>query len=179
MTVENTPAAWTERAEIEDPHEAVGWSEAGQRERFASVLEHVNPRVGETLVDFGCGTGALCELLPAEVSYIGYDSSPGMVARARRDHPGRQFTTLEPGFASAMVCVGALNLPGSKLETWATLRRLWDKTSRVLAVSLYAGLDDRCLIYTDDEVEAFARSESYYSFVDRHRYNDLLMVLRK
>jgi hypothetical protein len=115
MTVENTPAAWTERAEIEDPHEAVGWSEAGQRERFAS----------------------------------------------------------------AMVCVGALNLPGSKLETWATLRRLWDKTSRVLAVSLYAGLDDRCLIYTDDEVEAFARSESYYSFVDRHRYNDLLMVLRK
>jgi hypothetical protein len=102
-----------------------------------------------------------------------------MVSRARRDHPGRQFTTLEPSHASAMVCVGALNLPGSKLESWATLRRLWDKTSRVLAASLYAGLDERCLIYTEEEVEAFARSESYYSFVDRHRHNDLLMVLRR
>jgi hypothetical protein len=56
---------------------------------------------------------------------------------------------------------------------------MWDSTTRVLAVCLYAGDDDRCLIYSESEVEGFARAESFYWFVDRHRPNDLLMVLRR
>lgn len=176
----NTPDAWSDRAwAISDSCAAVGWSAAGQHERFKSVLSHVQCRPGETLVDWGCGTGALSDRLPQDVEYVGYDTAAGMLVRARREHPGRRFTQVEPASSDVTVIVGALNLPGSKQQTWADLRRLWDKTHRVLAACLYAGTDDRCLIYTDDEVNAFARAESYHHLVERHRPNDLLMVLTR
>lgn len=168
-------------AAIPEPWAACGWSMDGQRSRFVSVLEYLDLRIGDVVLDWGCGTGELSELLPGNVSYVGYDTAPGMIKRARRDHPARRFTSAEPTSADVTVCIGALNLSDrwSKALTWATLRRLWDKTSRVLAVCLYAGEDDRCLIYTEDEVEVFAQAESFYWSVDRHRENDLLMVLRK
>ena len=87
--VENTPAAWSVRAETPAHWEACLWSREGQRARFQSVLAELEPMPGETLLDFGCGTGQLSEHVGGQVRYVGYDSAPGMVARARTDHPGR------------------------------------------------------------------------------------------
>lgn len=180
----NTPAAWSERAAAAPTSwEAAGWTRLGQRERLRAVRFLLDLQVGETLLDFGCGTGALCEMLRPGVGYIGFDTAEGMIARARGEHPGRpqtrRFTLAEPDRFDAAACVGTFNLPGSKASTWQTLRRLWDNTGRVLVASLYAGTDERCLIYTQAEVEEFARSESFYWRVLAWRSNDLMLILSR
>lgn len=178
----NTPEAWSARAAgYELPWEAAGWSETSQRDRFGRILAALDPRPGERLLDFGCGTGELVTRLSPEVDYLGFDTAAGMVERAAREHPGRSFQSWEPSaisFDLVVVC-GALNLPGGwcKQRTWATLRRLWDGTRRCLAASLYAGADEQCLIYAEEECERFASSESFRWRVERWRPNDILLVL--
>lgn len=178
----NTPEAWSLRARAgRTPAEACGWSEESQGARFAKIVDALAPRPAESLLDFGCGTGHLARHLSPEIDYLGYDTAHGMVARASQEHPGRRFQVWEPtslNFDLVVVC-GALNLPGNWCHerTWATLRRLWDGTRRCLAASLYAGTDERCLIYTEAELERFAASESFQWRVERWRPNDLLLVL--
>jgi len=179
----NSPEAWSLRAHaFADPAEACGWSRASQRERFAFVLDALAPKPGERLLDYGCGTGALADLLPSDVDYLGFDWATGMVTRAAREHPGRTFTTFRPaGRFDLVACVGVFNLPGnwSKQHTFHTLRHLWDTTGcRALAASLYAGEDENCLSYTEDELDACGRTLAWDSRVVRIRHNDLLLVVR-
>lgn len=179
----NTRDAWSERAEtFPDPWTACGWSRSGQADRFEAVLDALEPRPGESLLDYGCGTGELSEWVPRDVGYVGYDPAPGMVARAAADHHGRVFQNWEPlGGFDLVACVGPFNLPGhwSKLMTWAELRRLWERTGRKLACSLYAGPDERCLSYTLDECVRFAAAECYRAWAHRWRHNDILIVLER
>jgi SAM-dependent methyltransferase len=184
VAIENTPAAWSRRAAAATPWESAGWSEHGQTARMESVLAALDPRPGESLLDYGCGPGRLSDFLPSTVGdYVGYDPAQGMIARAKREHPDDHvFQTWEPtGVFDLTVFVGTFNLADrwSKQMTWATLRRRWDATGRALAACLYAGEDGRCLTYTQAEAEKFARAESYYWRVERHLPNDLLLVLEK
>lgn len=185
MVVENTPRAWSGRASAPSSWEAAGWTKAGQQTRFAAVLSALRPRRGDYLLDWGCGTGALSELVPDGVTYHGFDWAPGMVERARRDYPGRSFSEHPPASFQRfdlVACVGPFNLPDgwSKERTFSVLRHLWDTTGcRALAVSLYSGSDPRCLIYTDEEVRQAGRDLSWDYEVRRHRSNDLLMVARR
>ena len=148
-------------------------------------MRALDPKPGERLLDWACGTGSLSELVSSEVGYYGFDWAPGMVARAKRDHPGRYFSQHAPSRYErfdVVACVGPFNLPDgwSKQRTWHTFRHLWDTTGcRALAVSLYSGSDPRCLIYTEAEVEACARDLTWDYEVTRHRANDLLMVARR
>lgn len=177
--IENTPAAWSERAaHAPTSLEAVGWTAAGQAERFAAVLDALQPQPGELLLDYGCGTGALSEFIYDGIDYVGVDWADGMIARAAAEHPGRRFTTAFPGHADLVACVGTFNLPGhwSKEHTWHAIRWLWDMTGcRSLAVSLYAGEDERCLIYTPREARRCARNLGYHAYVRHSRHNDLLL----
>lgn len=177
----NTPEAWTDRARTEwKPWAACGWSFDGQMDRFDAVLDELDPQPGERLLDWGCGTGALTDLISPGVTYIGFDWAEGMVDRAKREHPGRRFQTWEPlGDFDLVACVGPFNLPGSKEATWHMLRRLFERTTRKLVASLYAGADDSCLQYTLRECEQFAARESYYSRAEQWRSNDILVVLTK
>lgn len=183
--IANSPAAWTERATLADPYEAVMWSLEGQAERFASVLAALNPLPGEILLDYGCGTGALADLVPPD-RYLGFDSSPGMVERARRDHPDHRFVDASappvPVDVDLVAAVGPFNLADGwgKYHTWATLRFLWGHTRRALAVCLYAGDDPACLSYGTDETSDFAETlDAAYWQIRRHRPNDLLLVLKR
>lgn len=181
-TLVNSPAAWSARAAAASPLDAVGWTEEGQTARFAAVLSALAPRDGESLLDYGCGTGALSELVPAGVEYCGVDWADGMVARAKKDHPGAKFRNTRPKRpVDVIACVGPFNLPGnwSKAETWATLRALWQDCRRSLAVSLYAGADERCLRYEPGQLLSFAQSVAPLWRVERHRHNDLLLVLSR
>jgi predicted TPR repeat methyltransferase len=177
--VVNTAAAWSERAEtLATPHEACGWTATSQADRMRKVVSALNPQPGDSLLDFGCGTGELARYIDGDVGYIGYDSAQGMVIRAAREHPDHHFQMSEPlGQVDLVAVVGTFNLPGDKLLTWAALRRLWDATGRTLAASLYAGGDERCLVYTEAECVRFASGEAYHWHVERWRHNDLLIVL--
>lgn len=181
--MKNTPAAWSTRAAtIEAGHEVCGWSPSGQAERHSAAVDALQPRPGETLLDFGCGTGSLADTLPDDVKYLGYDWAPGMIDRAKREHPGRRFQTWEPDQNIDLVaCIGPFNLTHhwSKDMTWATLRRLWDKTERALFASLYAGDDQHCLRYTLEECERYAAGEALYRSVARWRHNDILILLER
>lgn len=181
----NTPVSWSERASALSSWEAAGWTRDGQRSRFVAVMAALGPVMGDRVLDWGCGTGALSEVVPGFCGYHGYDWASGMVERARRDHPGVSFSTRAPSSLERfdlVACVGPFNLPHgwSKQRTWAVLRHLWDTTRcRALAVSLYSGSDPRCLIYTEAEAEACARDLSWDYEVTRHRANDLLMAVRR
>jgi SAM-dependent methyltransferase len=182
----NTPTAWSERARlVPEPWLACGWSEEGQRVRLEAVADALDAQRCERLLDFGCGTGELCTLIPGDVLYVGFDSAPGMVTRARRDHAAahRTFTAYHPtGRFDVVACVGPFNLIDhwSKERTWHAVRHLWDTTGcRALALSLYAGWDDRCLVYSEDECDGYGRSLSHDVKIERIRDNDLLMVARR
>lgn len=62
----------------------------GQREA-ALVLEHLQPRSGESLLDVGCGTGFFTRTLAASLDgqVTGVDINPLWVEYARRRDPGR------------------------------------------------------------------------------------------
>ena len=182
----NSPAAWSARAHSPLPeHEACRWSRSGQQERFASVLAVLDPKPGETLLDFGCGTGALSELVPEGVGYVGYDWAGGMVMRARCEHPGKYFTRFLPGGPDdpfdLIACIGPFNLRDgwSKQQTWETLGMLWTRCRRALAVCLYAGEDPDCLIYSEDEIPFIAHMGEARTTVTRHRPNDLLLLMER
>lgn len=179
----NTPTGWSERAAIDDPWTACGWSFAGQRERHAAVIAGLAPQRGDRLLDWGCGTGQLSELVPDGVEYVGYDWAPGMVIRAAREHQGRLFQSWQPsGVFDLVACVGPFNLSDgwSKERTWHTLRHLWDVTGcRALAASLYAGDDPECLSYTGAEAAAAGQQLGYAVRVDQIRDNDLLLTVRR
>lgn len=179
----NTPAAWSARADdaSASPLDVVGWTAAGQADRFRKVLDALAPRPGETLLDWGSGTGALVDHLAGGIDYVGFDWAEGMVERARREHPGVLFVDRPYGLrADVIACVGTFNLPGSRAETWHTLRSLWyDREPRALAVSLYAGDDPRCLRYTVDETLRAIGGFSHRVSVQKWRHNDILVVISR
>ena len=159
------------------------WSKDGQAARFAAVLAALNPQPGETLLDFGCGTGAFYEHVPSVVVYLGHDWSRGMIARARREHPDGEYTSaLPPGPFDLVACIGPFNLREnwSAARTWETLQGLWMRCSRALAVSLYRGLDPDCLIYTPEEIAAEAAAfPNATAAVTYPRQNDVMLTLTR
>lgn len=174
----NTPEAWTERAKDPDPLAAVMWSPTGQLERFHAVISILNQQPGETLLDFGCGTGSLSRYVTS--GYTGYDWSEGMIDRARKDHPEAEFIDkLGTGQYDLVACVGTFNLPGTHESTFTTLTTLWARARRALAVCLYAGEDPDCLIYQPSELLAYAEATAPLWSVTRYRPNDLLLVLHR
>jgi trans-aconitate methyltransferase len=152
-------------------------------DRHDEIVDALKPQPGETLLDWGCGPGELVLALPEGIGYTGYDFAPGMVDRARQAHPDRRFQSWEPDRSFDLVAaVGCFNLADhwSREMTWYTLRRLFEKTRRALAASLYAGADHPgCLSYTVEECDKFARGMSYYQTVRRWRSNDILILLEK
>jgi SAM-dependent methyltransferase len=158
-TIENTAAAWSERADARTSWQAAGWSEVGQTQRFLAVLRHLDVRCGGTVLDYGCGTGRLSAFLPRAADYIGYDTAPGMLDRARRDHPDELFLDVLPEeLFDHVVCVGCFNLPGSVEETFDRVAELWHETvRRSLVVSLYRGDDPRCLRYEPATLALWAK----------------------
>lgn len=182
---ENTPAAWSERAAIATPWGASGWSERGQTRRFMAVLDHLAARDGDTLLDFGCGTGRLSAFVADGVGYTGFDWAEGMLDRARAEHPDAQFVSTVPAeLFDHVVAIGPFNLPSgwSRGATWDTLAELWvESVRRTLVASLYRGDDPNCLAYAPQEAAEFARRMGCRRFaIDCTSLgNDLILEMRR
>ena len=106
-------------AEHGPTHRGVDWSSRdSQQLRFATLLDGVGWSGTPSLLDFGCGCGALAAYLDERgysCDYTGYDIAPEMVRTARRvvgERAGRRFTSdrasLEP--ADLVVASGIFNV---------------------------------------------------------------------
>lgn len=182
--VSNSPIAWSRRAtEAASSHEAAGWSERGQTQRFLAALKHLDLHAGQSLLDYGCGTGRFAEFTPMGVGYYGHDSAPGMLLRARHEHKTGTFMgTLNSDWRfDHIVCIGTFNLPGSIDETRVTLNQLWtDHRPETLIVSLYSGADSRCLNYSSAWAASLGASLAPKYLVDRsYLDNDLMLVVKR
>ncbi|MFB6344771.1 MAG: trans-aconitate 2-methyltransferase [bacterium] len=61
-------------------------------ENGRELINLLDPRDGEKILDLGCGTGQLTSLLANSGAHvIGLDSSPSMIETARRDYPHLTF----------------------------------------------------------------------------------------
>jgi trans-aconitate methyltransferase len=58
----------------------------------ADLLEILDPRSGELILDLGCGTGALTQQIADRgAQVLGIDSAPSMVAQAQQNYPHLSF----------------------------------------------------------------------------------------
>ena len=184
-TIENTPAAWSARSSsVNASWEAALWSEAGQTQRFLAVLAHLELRAGDSLLDFGCGTGRFRAFVPREVGYFAYDTAPGMLARAAEQDGVTALGELPDALFDHVVAVGPFNLADgcSTGRTFETVADLWaNHTRRTLAVSLYRGDDPACISYDPMTVARWAGRLGCHRFAVDASYldNDLLLVLRR
>ena len=189
--IANTPAAWDERAlTTTTSWDAAMWSQPSQARRFHTVRQLLLERVGEfdeTLLDYGCGTARFASFMPSEISYVGYDWSPEMRARARRQSPRATIVDSlddDDRFVfDHVVCIGPFNLADnwSKEQTWETIEELWTQhTRRSLVVSLFrarAQTPSGMLAYTPtDALELVERlgCKSWRLIAD-HLPNDLIL----
>jgi SAM-dependent methyltransferase len=86
----------------------VDWSsESSQRLRFEQLLRICDRPAPYRLLDYGCGYGALMELLGPAVDYVGFDIEPDMIAEARRRYPTATFETDRSRLAPADFCVAS------------------------------------------------------------------------
>jgi trans-aconitate methyltransferase len=102
-TMEPTPTAAESRnqwdADLYDRRHAFVWQQG------AALLDLLQPRPGERILDVGCGTGHLTAQLAATgADVVGIDRSPAMIEQARRSYPqlrlevadARDFAFAEP-----------------------------------------------------------------------------------
>jgi len=56
------------------------------------ILDLLQPRPGERILDVGCGTGQLAErIAQAGADVLGFDASPDMIGQARQNYPNLKF----------------------------------------------------------------------------------------
>ncbi len=79
-----TPNTWD--AKLYDEKHSFVW------ERAKGVVEMLQPKAGERILDIGCGTGHLtAEIAASGAALIGIDQSPAMIAQARERYPKLKF----------------------------------------------------------------------------------------
>lgn len=99
----------------------VDWNgEASQRLRFRQLLRVREGAPGRSLIDWGCGYGALADELGADVEYHGYDVSAAMLDAARERHGARGTFTDDPATLREADHVVASGIFGVKQEASET-----------------------------------------------------------
>jgi SAM-dependent methyltransferase len=137
-------------------HRGVDWSSRESQEaRFEVLLDGVDWSRRPSLLDYGCGYGALggyVDRIGAECRYVGHDIVAGMIETARLANAGRDdrsFTTLAPELAGAaaggfdeVMASGIFNVrldarPAAwEAYVWDTVVRLGSLAGRRLAFNM-------------------------------------------
>ena len=157
----------------------VDWnSEESQVLRFAQLVRVLPESSAFSVVDFGCGYGALVGYLEGrgfEFDYQGFDISTEMVERARHDHGRGRFTsdeaqlepadfTLASGIFNVKLDTSAEDWTDYVLATTATLDRLGRKGFAFNMLTSYSDADRmRADLYYGDPLRFFDHCKRTYS----------------
>jgi SAM-dependent methyltransferase len=134
----------------------VDWnSEESQVLRFLQLARLLPVDEAYSVVDYGCGYGAVLEFLEGRgdrFDYQGYDISKAMVDQARREHGSaqRRFTTAEDDLESAdfAIASGIFNVKlDTTVDDWSdyvtdTLRRIDRLGNRGFAFNMLTSYSD-------------------------------------
>jgi SAM-dependent methyltransferase len=71
-------------------YDAVQWLVGSHRARQAFITDCLKPRAGQTILDIGCGTAEINEILP-QVDYWGFDPNPAYIRKAQIRFPNAHF----------------------------------------------------------------------------------------
>lgn len=159
----------------------VDWNSAdGQHLRFTQLLKLVEGVEHFSLLDLGCGYGALVDELstrPASFEYLGLDVSEEMVSAARRRHAARPHVRFEVGARVEQpldfaVASGIFNVRMQRAaDEWAgyvnqTLDVLHAASSRGFAFNCLTSYSDpdrqRPDLHYADPCELFHRCKQHY-----------------
>jgi SAM-dependent methyltransferase len=165
---------------------AVRWRDRSTQDRRLLVLAEVGDLRAAKVLDFGCGTGHLLEILRTRLDfrgeYVGYDLSDAMIASARNKFPDARFECRDiladgiPEEFDYVLVSGTFNARVS--DNWglmtALLRPLFSKTRLALAfnlISAYVEYTDDGLWYVSPErVFRFCKEELSPCVTLRHDY---------
>jgi SAM-dependent methyltransferase len=122
-------------------HAMSGWGSTTSQDLRLLALLSLPLRPGDLVVDLGCGSGRLADLLPPEVDYMGIDWSEDVIAEARRRRTGRCFevgTVENIVRADWVVASGVFNVAAgwSQVATCVTVRKMWRIARRGIAVTV-------------------------------------------
>jgi SAM-dependent methyltransferase len=133
----------------------VDWKdEQSQQKRFEQLLRVLD--IGPerfTILDFGCGYGALFAFLRTrgfDCDYTGYDPSVRMIEQARAGHPNGHFTSVweETPAVDFVIASGVFNVRlNTNTDAWrryvdAMLAKIDGKASQAWAVNFLTGYAD-------------------------------------
>ena len=141
---------------------AVGWSAAGQRQRYECILKLL-PLEGRSVLDFGCGKGDFHGFLKEKginAKYTGIDINQKLIETASRNFPEAEFMTLDidseelsENYDYIISCgVFNLNVEGVKESIERYLRKLFEHTNKTLlfnCLGSHSKIKDINLIYLD------------------------------
>ena len=138
----SSPKSWDSHARAGGPdHRVADCGSAESHERRLRALLRLPIAGGDTLLEFGCGTGRLADLLPPGVRYAGLDWSAEVVALARQRRPHATFgrgsvADLTPH--DWVVASGPFNYAQgwSRSQTAAAFSAMWAASRRGIAVTV-------------------------------------------
>lgn len=95
-----------------------------------SITESV--KSGESLIDVGCGSGRLLDILPQNINYLGIDSSDKLLEVAKRNYPNHNFQIGKlpalniSGQFDQVFCKAVLHHIPSREQRILALKQLWN-----------------------------------------------------
>jgi SAM-dependent methyltransferase len=158
---ESSPQAWDSYASEGGPDYLIAdCGSPESHERRLRALLRLPIEEGDTLLEFGCGTGRLADFVPCRVRYAGLDWSREVITLAQRRRPHGEFRCGSAGDLTPhdwIVASGPFNYARgwSKSQTAEVVSAMWDASRRGIALTVLCAPADGRLHYADDELISF------------------------
>jgi SAM-dependent methyltransferase len=171
---ESSPQAWDSYAsDGGSDHLIADCGSAESHERRLKALLRLPIEGGDTLLEFGCGTGRLADFVPSSVRYEGVDWSREIITLARRRRPHGTFrcgsiVDLTPH--DWVVASGPFNYANgwSRSQTAEAVSVMWDSSTRGIALTVLRVPANGRLHYGGGELISFlARRDWSHLELDR------------
>jgi len=158
---ESSPQAWDSYAIQGGPDYLVADCGSPEtHERRLRALLQLPIKEGDTLLEFGCGTGRLADFVPRDVRYEGLDWSREVLTLARRRRPHGAFRSGSVADLTPhdwVVASGPFNYAEgwSKNQTAEAISAMWDASMRGIGLTVLRTPADGRLNYGGDELISY------------------------